>query len=596
MSKTLKLLLYGFLPILLIFGVGMLAWSYFNGTLRLDRDTYSLWLAEYTGDDPIWYSQWQPEADNPTLQFRRRLPEFGATAERDRSQRAYSLLLQLSDRNPGEKDAQDHLAIMYWLEHEEQKASFQALSFPLDPIEGEHLILEDLMLSYHQIHNESDCNAYLSRLREIPRACAQWQQRILSLEQDEQLPHPWVMERTYEQLTRYATLPFNEHPLYLSFARRAGGADMTQLNQVTILKFLEEIASVLETDVKPAFAELSQVCLDVMPDSESTWTGTDPAYYNFLTEYYANQPVSPEELHQLGLQSVDSWQQEIQRYQDSIGGWVPAGDPELTIGYESDSLQKVLVEQLFLMRRNYSRYARGVIDTVRFGGVVTRPAYPGRMRTQLTHYVPSALIPDERPARFEVDFDSLASQSPAQMEIMVVRELVPGKNLLWNRQIGYSGHTYWRKTLAHPTTMAGWERYACYLIDHDMAAWKHRPEIRLTYLRQERHYGLRLVVDTGLHGLGWTTDEAMKYLQETGGLSRIEAKEEIISILARPGEAVAAVIGFSSIINLRQEMKEELGADFFLQAFHHALLSEGALPPFMLKDAIRNRLVSSKSE
>ena len=132
--------------------------------------------------------------------------------------------------------------------------------------------------------------------------------------------------------------------------------------------------------------------------------------------------------------------------------------------------------------------------------------------------------------------------------------------------------------------------YAAYLVDHDLNALFHRPALRLAYLQRQRLRAARLVIDTGLHGLGWTVAKAAAYLQIHSDLAPEDIEREWLRCLAQPGRAAAALTGFLFLRDLRRAAREELGSDFFLQAFHDALLYQGALPPDELKTATLARL------
>ena len=89
---------------------------------------------------------------------------------------------------------------------------------------------------------------------------------------------------------------------------------------------------------------------------------------------------------------------------------------------------------------------------------------------------------------------------------------------------------------------------------------------------------VRLVVDTGMHWLGWTREQAIVFLTSHTTLSRNEAEEEVDRYIAIPAQALAYKIGERDILDLRERAKAALGGKFDLKRFHDAILRDGAMP------------------
>lgn len=598
MLRNLKGFLVGAFPIVIIFGLGLLAWRYYTGTLNIESDVYSAWLEEYVAGDPYWYSRYRPEADNPSLLFRQRLPDYRLSAAKARLDRLATLQAQLAEYAPRKEDTLDHALLQHWTAQELAGRPWLLHHFPLDPIDGQHLQLEDLLVSYHLILAPGDAEAYLKRLSLLPRACRQWEELILTQAEAGLLPPAEVLRATNRQLTRYAELPFDQHPLYVSFARRAQQADMTQLNEYQILDYLERIAASLETKLQPAFRGLARTCDSLAQTVAEHPYALDPEYYAYLLTRYTGDTLAVADLHQQALDRLAYWSAELQRYHDSPGvtaigplpDYLQATGPEAPV----DSLQKTYLENWLLLRRDLGRYAQGVMDSIPIARLLTRPTLPGRMRPGYLHYLPAALDGRARAARLELDLNRLEHWTAPRQELMVTTWQMPGQHLLWTRHLRAGQRSDFRRFLAHPTVVQGWQIYAPYLLDHDLAAWYHRPPIRLLYLHAQLRYALCLAVDTGLHGQGWTRVEAKTFLRTRGYLTEEQVEAHMLHVLARPGEIAAAVVGFEQLKELRQRMQQILGDDFYVQAFHNALLYAGALPPHLLAPEVQ-RLMVEKS-
>lgn len=115
---------------------------------------------------------------------------------------------------------------------------------------------------------------------------------------------------------------------------------------------------------------------------------------------------------------------------------------------------------------------------------------------------------------------------------------------------------------------------------------------RLTY---EMWRAARLVIDTGVHHLGWSRDQALAFLRDNTALSEHEVTTEVDRYISWPAQALSYKLGELKIWELRREAEAELGDDFNLPAFHHAVLSLGSVPLPVLEEQIRAFIAESKA-
>jgi uncharacterized protein (DUF885 family) len=96
----------------------------------------------------------------------------------------------------------------------------------------------------------------------------------------------------------------------------------------------------------------------------------------------------------------------------------------------------------------------------------------------------------------------------------------------------------------------------------------------------------RLVVDTGIHHLGWSRQQAIDFMYEHTATTRVNVRNEVDRYIAWPGQALAYVTGKREIVRLRERAQQTLGPQFDLRRFHHAVLRNGAVPLTLLDDEI----------
>jgi uncharacterized protein (DUF885 family) len=106
---------------------------------------------------------------------------------------------------------------------------------------------------------------------------------------------------------------------------------------------------------------------------------------------------------------------------------------------------------------------------------------------------------------------------------------------------------------------------------------------------------MRLVVDSGIHALGWTREQAIDYMLANSGMSRTEVVAEVERYIAIPGQALAYKVGQMTILRLRAEAEQALGPRFDLRDFHAQVLMSGSLPMPVLEQKIRDWIATRRA-
>ncbi|MDE2561759.1 MAG: DUF885 domain-containing protein [Sphingomonadales bacterium] len=140
----------------------------------------------------------------------------------------------------------------------------------------------------------------------------------------------------------------------------------------------------------------------------------------------------------------------------------------------------------------------------------------------------------------------------------------------------------------------GWALYA-ETLGYDMGFYKD-PWQHWGTLDDEMLRAMRLVVDTGIHTMGWSRDQAIDYMLANSGMGRTDATAEVERYIANPGQALAYKIGALTIQRLRRKAEDELGDRFDIRQFHDQVLGSGALPLPVLEDKVDRWIASKKKQ
>ncbi|MEO7564064.1 MAG: DUF885 domain-containing protein, partial [Sphingomicrobium sp.] len=139
----------------------------------------------------------------------------------------------------------------------------------------------------------------------------------------------------------------------------------------------------------------------------------------------------------------------------------------------------------------------------------------------------------------------------------------------------------------------GWALYA-ETLGYDMGLYKD-PYQRFGTLNDEMLRAMRLVVDTGIHNLGWTREQAIAYMLGHSGMSKTDATAEVERYIAIPSQALAYKVGALTIQRLRKKAETELGPKFDIRDFHAQVLMTGALPMAILEKKIDDWIAAKKA-
>lgn len=202
----------------------------------------------------------------------------------------------------------------------------------------------------------------------------------------------------------------------------------------------------------------------------------------------------------------------------------------------------------------------------------------------------SAPSPDgSRPARTYVHMVG-NQEDPAAMYTLMCHEAIPGHNMQGDIQVRQKGGPKFRSVTGYVAFGEGWGLYAEAMCK-EMNAF---PDIAADFMRldAELFRAARLVVDTGIHALGWTENQAVDYLHKTGRQPIEKARSEVRRYITLPGQATGYKIGMLKIVELRRKAEAALGPKFDIKGFHDLLIASGSQPLSILERRVNDWIKS----
>jgi uncharacterized protein (DUF885 family) len=358
-------------------------------------------------------------------------------------------------------------------------------------------------------------------------------------------------------------------------------------------RLLERGTALVRDSVLPAWRQLHRfvsdryvpraretIGLSALPDGE--------AWYALAVRQSTTTDTPASEIHALGLREVER----IRRAMDSV-----ITQTAFT-GSFADFLQFLRTDPRFYftdsasLLREYRDIAKridpGLIRL--FGrlprtpyGVIAVPAYAERNVTT-AYYMPGS--PEAgRPGYFYANTYDLKSRPKWEMEALTVHEAVPGHHLQIALAQELENVPEFRRHLSFTAFVEGWGLYSESLGD-DLGLYKD-PYSRFGSLTYDMWRAVRLVVDTGLHSMGWSRQQAIDYFAANSSKPMHDITVEVDRYISWPGQALAYKIGQLKIRELRDHAQRELGNAFDVRAFHDQVLGAGAVPLNVLDARIR---------
>jgi len=223
-------------------------------------------------------------------------------------------------------------------------------------------------------------------------------------------------------------------------------------------------------------------------------------------------------------------------------------------------------------------------------GVQPVPDY--KAPSQTTAYYQPGSPEAGRPGYFTANTYKLDSRPKWEMEALALHESVPGHHLQIALEQEQQALPEFRKNAGYSAFVEGWGLYAESL-GEDLGMYKD-PYSKFGQLTYEMWRAVRLVVDTGMHSMGWTRQQAIDYFRENTGKTDQDITVEVDRYIVWPGQALAYKLGQLKIRELRTKAEKELGPKFDIRAFHDAVLEEGALPLGMLEAHVDEWIAAEK--
>jgi len=453
----------------------------------------------------------------------------------------------------------------------------------------------DQLLKAMPLRNEHDLRNVLARMAAFPRLV---QQDIALLREGKRLgwvTHRASLEQVLAQIAGQLVDEPRRSPLFEPFAKLP--SDLSPAVRTELAAAAERA---IRDQVQPALRELRRfVVEELLPASpESGALSGYPggaAVYQYLVRQQTTLDMGVQPIHDLGQREVARLRGEMEAlmrttgFQGSFAQYVEylTTDPkffytrgdDLLSGYRDlakrvdPELTKVFAE---LPRTPY--------------GIRAIPPYAGEGAPE--YYSPGS-ADGSRPGWFNANIVALKTRPKWEMEALFLHEAVPGHHLQTARALELGTLPAFRRAGWYVAYGEGWALYAESL--GDQLGLYTDPSSRFGQQRMEIWRAARLAVDTGIHMLGWSRQQAIDWMTERTGAAREDITAEVDRYYVWPGQALGYTIGRLKIIELRERARTALGEGFDIRRFHMVVLDHGAVPLPVLETLVDEWIAREKA-
>ena len=382
-----------------------------------------------------------------------------------------------------------------------------------------------------------------------------------------------VAQRTIDQLHRLLAIPLDE-ALVPAMSKVASEADRERVREVVRDVVYPADRRYLEAIEGPYLAATRE-----SPGLHSAPGGAE--LYRHAIRQWTTLDMSPEVVHQVGLDELEMLTRErrvitreagfgddLHAYRRSLAE-DPANQP---------ATQAALVARAIEDIERAAAVAPTVFGRLPRARCEVRPVEEFKERDAPFAYYFPPTMDGSRPGIYYVNTYDLPSRTFSKLAATTFHEAIPGHHFQISLEMEHPSLNVFRRLgsrLVGGAYAEGWGLYSERLAD-ELGLYRS-PAERFGMLDAQAWRASRLIVDSGMHGLGWSRRQSIDWLLETG-LSETDAVIETDRYIVWPGQALTYMTGLREIRRLRRELEARDGDRFDLKVFHDELLGHGSLP------------------
>ena len=404
--------------------------------------------------------------------------------------------------------------------------------------------------------------------------------------------------RTIDQLENYLSSAIDQDPLLLvNFS--------PEISESQISEWKEKAKKIIESNIRPTvLTYMEQLKLEHLPNgrpdekSGIMWIeGGEETYLRALRKYTGYKNITVEEVHQVGLSEIDRLKKEFFEIGEGVFPGVITPEEVLHKMQTDPSMRYESKEQMLQLavdtiERAYKPLGEWFTVFPKSPCKVLPVPAASEQHAPPAYYYPP--LPDgSRDGTYFLNTYKAETKSIFEAESVAFHEAIPGHHLDRTIAVELQDVPDFQKYVASTAFVEGWGLYSEQLAN-EMGLYSNDVQ-QLGRLGNDAWRACRLVLDTGMHGMGWSRDKAIEFFKANSPIEEINSEIETDRYIAWPGQACSYKMGQLKIEELRRKAENELGDKFDIRYFHDEVLCDGGITLPILENKIDTFIAKHKS-
>ena len=489
-----------------------------------------------------------------------------------------------------------YLLMQQELQQELDDAKWRLYSYPVNQMFGTHSQVPSLLINQHSISSESDAKAYIARLNGVPQLFSQLQQQLQQRADAGIIAPAFVFPHVISASENVITgAPFDDGPDSTLLADFSKKVQQLNLNENASKLLLDEARIALLTSVKPAYSSLInylQTLAQKAGTVDGVWRFKDgDAFYNAALQSTTTTKLTAEQIHQIGLDDVARIHNEMRAIMQQTGF---NGDLKAFFNFmQSD--EQFYYPETAEGKAAYLAEATAVIDHMRSrldelfivkpkADMIVKAVEPFREKSAGKAFYQQPSADGSRPGIYYANLYRMSDMPKYELEALAYHEGIPGHHMQLAIAQELDNMPKFRRFGGYTAYIEGWGLYT-ELLPKEIGLYQD-PYSDFGRLAMELWRACRLVVDTGIHAMRWSREDAIQYLLDNTPNTPTAIEKAIERYIVMPSQATAYKIGMLKIVELREKAKTALGDKFDIRMFHDVVLKNGAVPLDVLEQLV----------
>ena len=404
--------------------------------------------------------------------------------------------------------------------------------------------------------------------------------------------------RTIDQLENYLETTLDNDPLLLvNFSPNISDGDMSN--------WKEKAKVIIESNIRPSvLSYLEQLRTEHLPKGRSDdksgimWIeGGEEVYLRSLRKYTGHKDTTVKEVHEIGMSEIERLKKEFFEVGKNVFSEV--NSPEDVIhkmqtdpAMRYESKEQMLQLAVDTIERAYKPLAEWFTVFPKSPCKVLPVPAAAEQHAPPAYYYPP--LPDgSRDGTYFLNTYKAETKSIFESESVAFHEAIPGHHLDRTIAVELQDVPDFQRYVASTAFVEGWGLYSEQLAN-EMGLYSNDVQ-QLGRLGNDAWRACRLVLDTGMHGMGWSRDKAIKFFKANSPIEEINAEIETDRYIAWPGQACSYKMGQLKIEELRRKAENELGDKFDIRHFHDEVLCDGGITLPILENKINTFITKHQS-